>query len=264
MEQTRSNIIVRTNFQGVHKYPAASGAERYLKEYHRHLFGVRVEIQVFNDDRELEFIALKRDIENWLTEQMDQDNVWHMVTLSCEQVAKLLLGHLLDVLPTPNDRRIEVYIDEDGENGASVLKYGPDPSVPRKNIKMMGVYEKYPTAHPDDDIGIDWYQQQAYFAIQEHEDEKDEAMHWATKIGEETGELLGVISHKYYGGSYDESELVDELGDVLWAASALANLFNVSMSKVAETNILKLKKRFPTGEFDPERSARRHQIDKGE
>ena len=41
------------------------------------------------------------------------------------------------------------------------------------------------------------YQKAAYRAIQEHASNKEEVMHWAIGLGEEAGETLSVVKHKY-------------------------------------------------------------------
>ena len=46
------------------------------------------------------------------------------------------------------------------------------------------------------------YQSKSYMAIQNHANNKEEVMHWAIGLGEEAGEVLSVIKHKYYGGQY--------------------------------------------------------------
>ena len=41
------------------------------------------------------------------------------------------------------------------------------------------------------------YQSKSYMAIQNHDNNKEEVMHWAIGLGEEAGEVLSVIKHKY-------------------------------------------------------------------
>lgn len=106
------------------------------------------------------------------------------------------------------------------------------------------------------------YQRDAYSAIQSHHsDNKEEVMHWAIGLGEEAGEALSVIKHKYYGGQYDVEDLVGELGDVLWYIAALCTASGIDMQDVAEYNLRKLHYRYPSGEFDENRSRERHKLD---
>lgn len=108
---------------------------------------------------------------------------------------------------------------------------------------------------------FDEYQRAAYRAIQEHADNKEEVMHWAIGLGEEAGETLSVVKHKYYGGHYDVEDIVGELGDVLWHVAALCTALGIEMNDVALYNMAKLEHRYPTGMFDEERSIARHQLD---
>ena len=95
-------------------------------------------------------------------------------------------------------------------------------------------------------MDFEQYQHDAYVAIQDHENNKEEVMHWAIGLGEEAGEALSVIKHKYYGGHYDIEDLVGELGDVLWHIAALCTASGLDMQDVAEYNMAKLRHRYPT------------------
>lgn len=106
------------------------------------------------------------------------------------------------------------------------------------------------------------YQKQAYVAIQGHANAKEEEMHWALGLGEEAGEVLGVIKHRHYGAEFSVTDVVAELGDVMWHVAAICTVFGISMDDVAQYNILKLNNRYPEGKFDMGRSARRHEIGK--
>lgn len=108
---------------------------------------------------------------------------------------------------------------------------------------------------------FDEYQRNAYRAIQDHSDNKEEVMHWAIGLGEEAGEALSVVKHKYYGGHYDIEDMVGELGDVLWHVAALCTALGVDMNDVARYNMAKLEHRYPTGQFDNDRSVARHQLE---
>ena len=58
-------IWVTFRKEGIHKYPGAvdlPGVE-FLANEHRHIFHFRIELQVWHDDREVEFILFKRELE---------------------------------------------------------------------------------------------------------------------------------------------------------------------------------------------------------
>lgn len=109
------------------------------------------------------------------------------------------------------------------------------------------------------DLTFDEYQKKAYVSIQPHTNNKEEVIHWTVGLGEEAGEVLGVVKHKYYGGQYSVEDMVGELGDVLWHVAALCTSIGLEMSDVAEYNLAKLLFRYPDG-FDISRSQARHQI----
>lgn len=115
-----TTVSIKTQYEGVHCYPDAPAPVSYLRNRHRHIFGVHVTVQVFDDDREIEFIMLKHWVNEWIRVHANQDGVWEMGRLSCEQVCKGILKYLFDVLPYPATRYLSVTVDEDGENSATV------------------------------------------------------------------------------------------------------------------------------------------------
>ena len=120
----QTTIYCKTKFEGVHCYPEAPDEVAYLRQPHRHMFHVEVEIDVFSSDRELEFIMLKHKVDAWLRKHFNSLGVWEMETLSCEQVAMQLLIYLNSLYNTnrgeERQRQIIVSVDEDDENGAIV------------------------------------------------------------------------------------------------------------------------------------------------
>lgn len=104
------------------------------------------------------------------------------------------------------------------------------------------------------------YQKKSFSAIQGHNDNKEEVMHWAIGLGEECGEALSVIKHKYYAGSYDPIDLVEELGDLLWYLAALCTASGFNFEDVAAFNLAKMDFRYPKGDFDEQRSKDRHSL----
>ena len=78
----KSFIFVTFQKEGIHRYPAAASERKlatkrfgkpeehwldvsFLADLHRHIFHFRVEMEVFHDDRDVEFIQAKRTIERW-------------------------------------------------------------------------------------------------------------------------------------------------------------------------------------------------------
>ena len=112
-------IWVTFRKEGIHRYPAAltdpklaTGDEydvSFLGHPHRHMFHFKVYLEVFHDDRDVEFIQFKR----WL------ENLYNKGTLeldykSCEMMADDLHGQISSKY---TDRKIWIEVSEDGENG---------------------------------------------------------------------------------------------------------------------------------------------------
>jgi NTP pyrophosphatase (non-canonical NTP hydrolase) len=75
----------------------------------------------------------------------------------------------------------------------------------------------------------------------------------AGEAGETVDALKKVLFH---GHTLDTDKVGDELGDLLWYITGLAQTLGLSLEKIAEKNAEKLRKRYPNG-FSPERSVNR-------
>ena len=114
---TKSFIWVTFQKEGIHKYPAAATDPKlaevsFLGNEHRHIFHFRVELEVFHDDRDVEFILLKRELESLYNTGTLQLN--HM---SCEMLANELALYIKERYP---NRDITIEVSEDGENGCRI------------------------------------------------------------------------------------------------------------------------------------------------
>jgi len=116
-------IFVRFQKEGIHKYPAAAtdpalatGDEydvSFLATPHRHIFHFDVAIEVFHNDRDIEFIQFKR----WLENQYSQ-GILALDYKSCEMIS----DDLYDVIATRYpDRNVVIQLSEDNENGATIV-----------------------------------------------------------------------------------------------------------------------------------------------
>jgi hypothetical protein len=115
-------IWVTFQKEGIHKYPGAdtdpklaTGDEydvSFLGYPHRHIFHFKVAIQVFHNDRDIEFIQFKRWLENSF-----RDGVMKLDHKSCEMISDELYMYIANRYP---DRDIEITVSEDGENGATI------------------------------------------------------------------------------------------------------------------------------------------------
>lgn len=110
-------IWVKFQKEGIHKYPAALTDEKlkdveFLGYPHRHIFHFTVSIEVFHNDRDVEFILFKRELENlYGTGTLSLDYK------SCEMISDDLYGYILSKYP---GRDIEIEVSEDGENGSRI------------------------------------------------------------------------------------------------------------------------------------------------
>ena len=70
----------------------------------------------------------------------------------------------------------------------------------------------------------------------------------------EAGEFTEIVKKMVFQGKpYNEDNrehLIIELGDILWYVAQATQALGVSFNDVIETNVKKLEKRYPSGEFD--------------
>ena len=70
----------------------------------------------------------------------------------------------------------------------------------------------------------------------------------AAGLAEEAGEVLGVVrKHLFQRRALDREALAEELGDALWCLAAVASSLGLSLDRVAEANVEKLRRRHPQG-----------------
>jgi len=73
-------------------------------------------------------------------------------------------------------------------------------------------------------------------------------------INAEGGEFLEIIKKMVFQGKPwnddNREHLIIELGDLLWYVAQATQALGVSFEEVIETNVKKLEKRYPGGQFD--------------
>ena len=116
-------IFVTFQKEGIHLYPAAAsdfnlktGDEydvSFLGTPHRHIFHFEVTIEVFHNDRDIEFIQFKRWLEN-----LYKAGTLELNYKSCEMISDDLYEEIATRYP---DRNIEITVSEDNENGATIV-----------------------------------------------------------------------------------------------------------------------------------------------
>ena len=121
--KNKAKRMVWVTFQreGVHYYPAALTDHNlktndeydvsFLGHPHRHIFHFNVGIQVFHNDRDIEFIQFKRWLENLYQGTLELNYK------SCEMISDDLYEVIANRYP---ERDIKISVSEDGENGATI------------------------------------------------------------------------------------------------------------------------------------------------
>ena len=110
--QVKKSIWVTFQIEGIHKYPNAPKEVEFLKYPHRHIFKFKVQIEVYNDDRDIEFFIFKR----WL-ESLYADDILELDYKSCEMIADDLAKEIKDKY---SGRWLAIDVSEDGENGCHI------------------------------------------------------------------------------------------------------------------------------------------------
>lgn len=106
-----TRILVRWQSPGFHNWPDAPAHRSYLADRHRHLFFFEVELDVFHDDRDIEF----HDLQDWCREATPAN--YEYGAMSCEAIARNVLTQIEQRWP---GRHPMVSVLEDNEAGAKV------------------------------------------------------------------------------------------------------------------------------------------------
>jgi hypothetical protein len=136
MQSAERKIWVTFRREGIHKYPAAATDPAlctageydvsFLASPHRHIFHFRVWIDVFHNDRDIEFIQFKRWLESLYN---GQSSVLELDWKSCEMIADDLYTQIAGRYP---GRAVWIDVAEDGENGC-LIKY----NTHRPNLSIV-------------------------------------------------------------------------------------------------------------------------------
>lgn len=123
-QEAKRMIWVTFQKEGIHRYPAAetdiklkTGDEydvSFLGYPHRHIFHFNVAIEVFHNDRDVEFIQFKRWLERLYT---SDKGILSLDFKSCEMISDDLYIQIASRYP---ERDIQITVSEDGENGATI------------------------------------------------------------------------------------------------------------------------------------------------
>lgn len=118
-------IFITTRFEGYHQYPDAPKEVEFLKDRHRHMFGVKVWVEVHNNE-DIEPIIFKRDVAILLRKQELND-------MSCQMISDYLYDNL-----SKNylNRKFIIEVSEDNELGSFKKYEGKKEEVKVDNEKV--------------------------------------------------------------------------------------------------------------------------------
>lgn len=116
MLQTKTSVIVSLQIEALHNFP---GAEKvfpevgFLHSLHRHIFHIKVKVPVYHDNRDKEFIMLKRDVTEFIHNKYYREDYRCCLfgAMSCEMIAREIMHEF-------GADSVEVW--EDMENGAII------------------------------------------------------------------------------------------------------------------------------------------------
>ena len=116
-------IGVKLSVEGIHYYSDASEKHglpmKFLEFPHRHMFHIEVRVSVKHDNRDKEFILLKREVIEYLHSKYYQEelNVLDFRKMSCEMIAKdlMFVFHADSVKVSEDDENYALVSLEDGE-----------------------------------------------------------------------------------------------------------------------------------------------------
>ena len=133
MDKALRMIWVTFTKEGIHQYPAAATDPQlatgdyydvsFLAHPHRHIFHFRVSIDVYHNDRDIEFIQFKRWLESLYS---GETNCLRLDYKSCEMIADDLYVQIANRYP---DRSVTISVSEDNENGCTITYNTHQPSL---------------------------------------------------------------------------------------------------------------------------------------
>ena len=104
-------IWINTQFEGFHSYPNAPEEVSFLRSSHRHIFHVKVCIEVKHNERDIEFILFKHFVETFCIPKLNKTDLG-----SCETISDNLYKSINSIYP---NRQIVITVSEDNENVCS-------------------------------------------------------------------------------------------------------------------------------------------------
>lgn len=127
-----SFLIIKTSFAAQHYYKEAPEAVKFLRNPHRHVFNVSVNLPVTELDREFEFFLFKGELDQFIEERFLQlATAKNALPFSCETMANIIACWLIGVKGLEYG---EVTVQEDQENAAMVALSANSPELQATQI----------------------------------------------------------------------------------------------------------------------------------
>ena len=106
-----TNIIITTSFSAIHCWSKCPIKEvSYLKNPHRHVFHLKLKFPVSHNDRDIEFINMKNDINAYIHDFWEGKDIGQE---SCEMICRTFMVFF---------NASYVRVMEDNENGAEMYR----------------------------------------------------------------------------------------------------------------------------------------------
>ena len=94
MRNYQKLIVIKTQIEGTHYWSQCNIDEvNFLKNVHRHIFHIRVIKEVSHNERDIEIIQFKRNINDFLKRKfyIESERTHCFNNYSCESIAELIL-----------------------------------------------------------------------------------------------------------------------------------------------------------------------------
>lgn len=111
----RRYVLCAVAVEGFHCWPGApAGGLEYLRSRHRHIFMIRLKLQVGGNDREIEINRRQNEVSRYLLARYgNEDGACDFGGMSCEHIAEELLERFAAAACT---------VLEDGFGGAELVR----------------------------------------------------------------------------------------------------------------------------------------------
>ena len=97
-------------------------------------------------------------------------------------------------------------------------------------------------------MNLDEYQHAALRTINPSLNDRDRLVDASVGLVEEAAEVLGLVRKRVFQQrDVDQARLTEELGDVLWCLAVTAHTLGIPLSRIAQANQEKLRRRHPDG-----------------